>query len=104
LAATNILDLSTTCVGRSMTVKLRGEFDLCGVRAFREAVGIPEGDQRVTIDLRELTFLDVSGMHQLLLLDARSRRDGFALRIQTPPYPAARIFEITGTDRRLPLE
>jgi anti-sigma B factor antagonist len=101
---TTILDVSTASVGRSMTVTLRGELDLCGVRAFREAVGIPDGDQRVTIDLRKLTFLDATGIRQLLLLNARSRRDGFALRIQAPPYPAARIFEITGTDRRLPLE
>jgi anti-anti-sigma factor len=99
-----ILDVATTRVGRSRTVILRGEFDLCGVRAFRKAVGHPKSDERVTIDLRELAFLDVAGMSQLVLLNARSHRDGFALRIQAPPYPAARIFEITGADRRLPLE
>lgn len=87
-----------------MTVTLSGEFDSCGVREFREAVGTPKGDQRVTVDLRELDFLDTSGMHQLLLLYTRSRRDGFVLRIQAPPRPAARIFEITGMHRRLPLE
>ena len=88
MLSTKILDVSTTCAGRSMPVTLRGEFDLSGVRDFREAVGAPEGDQRVTIDLREVTLLDATGMQQLLLLAARSRRDGFGLRIQAPPHPA----------------
>jgi anti-anti-sigma factor len=90
-------------VGRSLTVRLRGEFNLSGVLRFWESVGEPERHQDVTVDLREVTFLDAAAMRQLVTLDARSRRDGFAYRIHAPPHPAARIFEITGMDSRLPL-
>jgi anti-anti-sigma factor len=103
VAAAEVLAVDASVVGRSITVRLRGEFDLSGVLRFWDSVGEPERHQDVTVDLREVTFLDGAAMRQLLTLDARSRRDGFAYRIYAPFHPAARIFEITGMNTRLPL-
>ena len=104
MAAADVLAVDASLVGRGLTVRLRGEFDLSGLLRFWEAVGEPERHQNVTVDLREVTFLDAAAMRQLVTLDARSRRDGFTFRIYAPPDPAARIFEITGMDDRLPLD
>ena len=51
----------------ALTVSLEGEFDLAGVPLFEEAVRGPVGAAaRLVIDLRELAFIDSSGISALL--------------------------------------
>ena len=91
----------------ALHVQLHGEWDLGGDEMFEEAVANVDQDpglSEVVLDLRGLTFLDSSALRQIVLLDARSRADGFSLSILRPPQPAYKVFQITGTDELLPFK
>ena len=57
---------------------------------------------RLMLDLRELSFIDSTGLHLLVALDARSRQDGFQLTLLAPRAPADRAIRVCGLDRVLP--
>lgn len=59
------------------------------------------GFKQLTLDLRELSFLDSTGLRLILAWDARSRADGFALSLVAGPPGVQRVFDITDTTRRL---
>ena len=52
-------------------------------------------------DLRDVSFLDLSGLETLIRADARARRESFALGVVPPPGPGARIFTATEAGREL---
>ena len=86
-------------------MRAAGELDRAAVHVFRRATANPEQRcRRVVVDLAGLTFLDASAVRELVSLEARSRRDGFALSIVAPGWPASRIFALAGVADRLPLE
>lgn len=77
----------------------RGELDLsCAdalhdqVRELREA-----GFDRIVVDLRQLTFLDSTGLRVLLTLHNDAQRGGHALTLIPGPREVQRVFELTGT-------
>jgi anti-anti-sigma factor len=59
------------------------------------------GFKQVTLDLREVCFLDSTGLRMILEWDARSRADGFALNLVSGPPTVQRLFDLTGTTGRL---
>lgn len=69
-----------------------GELDLAGVALFRAAVA-EHDDQQVEVDLRELTFVDSTGLRALL--EARQANPG--LRHVNPSPQLRRLAELTGT-------
>jgi anti-sigma B factor antagonist len=56
----------------------------------------------IVIDLSEVTFVDSTGLHVLLRLQAASREEGFELSIVRGGEQIAKVFEITGLDSVLP--
>ena len=60
-------------------------------------------DEILTIDLREVSDVDSSGLAALLSTYLRARREGFVLRATHPPRRVERIFVMTGVDRWLSL-
>jgi anti-sigma B factor antagonist len=60
------------------------------------------GFRHVLLDLSGLEFMDSSGVHLALALDAAARSDGFTLALVPGPAPVQRIFELTNTIGRLP--
>lgn len=61
------------------------------------------GATDVTVDLRELAFLDSSGLRLLIELHDRSRQDGWQLALLRPEQEAAAlVLRSTGADTRLP--
>jgi anti-anti-sigma factor len=87
------LEIETEAYEHTLTVRLRGEFDLSGIREFRRALMDVRGPEVTTVyvDLRELSFMGASGLRALLDLSNRSARDGFELVV------------IKGVDARLAL-
>ncbi len=85
-------------------VKPIGELDLATVSELRKQVEdmIAIGLGHVIIDLRELSFIDATGLTLLLSLTTTARRDGWQLSLIQGPGAVRRIFALTNTLKRLP--
>ena len=55
----------------------------------------------VVFDLRDVSFLDLSGLGTLVRAGARARRESFALGVVPPHGAGARIFTATDAGREL---
>lgn len=77
-------------------LELSGEFDLTAIEPF-EAAGaeIPAGTH-VTVDLRELDFIDSSGLRSFMNLDLRVRAQDGRLTLRAPPPHAERLLRLCG--------
>lgn len=83
-------------------VVLGGEFDLATAGRVERWTGELQerGFTSLVLDLRELTFIDSSGLKLLLRLDAAARADGFSFAIIDGEGPVRRLLELTClTDR-----
>jgi anti-anti-sigma factor len=82
---------------------VRGELDIAGVDEFERSLAAVESEQPpvLVIDLREVTFLDSSGLRTLLAAERRAKSDGRRLVLVRGPEPVHRVFEIALLDRRL---
>jgi len=89
----------------AVVLRVTGDFDLSAVnrveRSFDGAVDALTDS--VVFDLRDVSFLDLSGLEMLLRADARARRESFALGVVPPPAARARIFTATDAGRDLRL-
>ena len=85
----------------------RGELDLATTPELEEKVlaALQEGSLGVVLDLRELTFMDSTGVRTLVAAHQTSERTGHALTIVRPPRDSAvsRVIEISGIDEALGL-
>jgi anti-sigma B factor antagonist len=81
-----------------------GEVDLATVGVVRERVAdvTSAGFRRVVIDLRQVTFLDSTGLRLLLELNAASQSDGWELGVIQGSAEVQRVFEVTGLRSLLP--
>jgi anti-anti-sigma factor len=88
------------------TVRIRpeGEIDLATAPQLERAIGGLDGYARIVVDLRDVTFMDSSGLRLLIGLDAAARRDGWTLMLRPGRQSVQRVFEVTGMDRHLPFE
>jgi anti-anti-sigma factor len=91
------------------TLLLSGEFDASCVLRFERLVRtamdnpLPNPLPYVVIDMREVTFIDSTGLALLLRTEAASRQDGFELEILRSPAAAVRsALEASGLERVLP--
>jgi anti-anti-sigma factor len=83
---------------------LSGELDIATapqVEAAARAM-LAQGVSRLVIDLRELTFIDSSGLRMLILLSDRAVGDAWTLGLIRPTDRSLSVFEITGADENLP--
>src|SRR5215210_642131 len=55
----------------------------------------------VTLDLRGLEFIDSSGLHLIVEVDAMARRDGFNFTVVKGPERVQRIFRVSGVEEHL---
>ena len=83
---------------------LAGELDVCTAKAVRAQLDALEpGFSRLVVDLRRLTFMDSTGVRLLLDVHDAAGRDGHELVVVNGSRPVARVLELTGVDRLLPL-
>jgi anti-sigma B factor antagonist len=97
-------DVAQTAAATVMT--LGGELDVVCADAFKRRFSDATEDEpdRVVIDLRELTFIDSTGLALLLAVNEMAQDGGFALSIVSNQDDFARkIFRMTGTERLLPV-
>jgi len=85
--------------GAALRLAVHGELDLATAPALEEALRrAGEESPFVVLDLRELRFLDSTGLRTVLQADARSRADGHSLVVVRGPEPVHRVFVLAGVD------
>jgi len=84
----------------SVVVRLAGELDLevaDGVAAAVEEL-LGDGSPPVVVDLRDLSFLDSSGVHMLVAAQRSAERRHRAVSLTRGPQPVQRVLELTATE------
>jgi anti-sigma B factor antagonist len=81
-----------------------GELDLLTVRQLDAQIdGLrSSGVGTIVLDLRQLTFMDSTGLRLLLSLDAAARSDGVGFSIIDGEGPVRRLLELTRLDGHFP--
>jgi anti-sigma B factor antagonist len=83
-----------------VVVRLVGELDLDVSSDAGTAIDelLDVGFARIVVDLRDVTFLDSSGIHTLVAAERSASRHNCALSLIRGPEPVHRVFELTHTD------
>ncbi len=97
------IEIDTTSLGDTAVVSLRGELDLSVAGEVEQALLAVEQDrpQRLVLDLRDLAFIDSSGLRLVLEADLRARRDARTFALVRGPEQVHRVFLIALLDKRL---
>ena len=99
-------DLRVIENGASTRLAPAGELDIATTptleRAIAEATAEPGA--LLVLDLRELTFMDSTGLRTLAQTNARAESAGFELTIWRGSPQIERVLEISGLGALLPLE
>jgi anti-anti-sigma factor len=84
----------------TVVIALRGELDFAHAYAFDEELRGVEAQHPacIVVDLRELTFLDSSGLARLLAARRRARRAGHRLVLVRGPAAVQRLFALAAVD------
>ena len=86
---------------RETVLALRGEFDLTGIEVFESAMAGVRPRSTLVLDLRELTFMDSSGLGALIRVRERARSEGWSLLLSSPQPAVAMVLRISGLAQRL---
>jgi anti-anti-sigma factor len=99
------LTASLDRVGSAVVVAVAGELDLATAPILQERISAAEAlaPPLLVLDLRELTFLDSTGLRIVLAADAAARRDARRLVVVRGSDPVHRVFLIALLDKRLEL-
>ena len=84
-------------------VRLFGDFDITGFKQVDDELRRlqSDGEPKLTLDLRGLTFIDSSGIRAILQAEARARGLGRRLRLLAGPERVHKVFQITRLDDQL---
>jgi anti-sigma B factor antagonist len=98
------LEIETQLADARATLRLAGELDIATVPRLQEAVQsvLAAGPERLVVDLRPLSFLDSSGLRQMLMLADRAREEGWELILLRPAEQVLAIFQVTRAEENLP--
>lgn len=99
----SLFELQTSAEAYGCRAALSGEIDLSTVEDVENGVrtAIDGGNGVVAVDLREVSFLDSSGLRLLLRLHKDLDEAGRRLVVVQGPRRVARVFELTGAEAQL---
>jgi anti-anti-sigma factor len=99
----SLLDVHIEAQGDGVRIVLTGELDISTApRVEEELRRVEEGRPAVILlDLRELEFMDSTGLRVIVSADGRAREDDRALWLVRGPEAVQRIFRVTRLDERL---
>ncbi|HEV7808440.1 MAG TPA: STAS domain-containing protein [Solirubrobacteraceae bacterium] len=90
--------------GNATHIRPTGELDIATTPALEQAIAdATQTGATLVLDLRELTFMDSTGLRTLAQTNARAEADGFTLSIVRGPRQIERVLEISGLGALLPL-
>lgn len=80
-----------------------GELDIATTDQLRQEIDRLHvaGFNRLVLDLRQLRFMDSTGLRLVLEVDAGSREDGWDFSLVRGPEAVHRLFEVTKLTQRL---
>jgi len=92
----------------ALRLRVSGELDNATAPQLDHALGCAQADAALVIlDLRELEFMDSSGVHLIVAASDRARQAGGRLAVVRGPGPGPgqvdRIFALVGLERQLKL-
>ncbi len=93
--------------GETQVLSVVGELDLGTVPALARRVDAKLGEKpaALKLDLKDLTFMDSSGLRLLIELHNRSRRETWSLTLVRSKHErATAVLRLTGADAALPFE
>jgi anti-anti-sigma factor len=98
-------DIRVVRNGQATRIAPAGELDIATTPALERAIADATGEPgaALVLDLRELTFMDSTGLRTLAQTNARAQGDGFTLSIVRGPRQIERVLEISGLGPLLPL-
>jgi len=83
----------------TVVVVAAGEIDLESANGLREQLSdLLRGCRALVLDLREVVFIDSSGLHCILEIADGSAAAGVEFALVRGPRPVQRLFELTRTD------
>jgi anti-sigma B factor antagonist len=83
-------------------VGVAGALDLATAPEFRQVLGDARRDARlIVLDLRELSFIDSSGVYVILDAACEARRNGGQLLIVRGPAPVDRVLTLTEVGKQV---
>jgi anti-anti-sigma factor len=93
------LQVSVQADQHAFRLVLVGELDLASAAKLDRVLGAIASNEsrRLVVDLRDVDFIDSTGLRLLLSLRNDAKRTGRKLALRAPGGEAARIFRITGT-------
>ena len=90
--------------GDETTVRLSGELDISTAAELERVLGdlsVSDGPARIVMDLRDLRFMDSTGLRLLVTADLRLRREGRELALIPGPESVHRVFRLAMLEERL---
>jgi anti-anti-sigma factor len=100
-----LFDVKTTQEAFGLRAALSGEIDLSTVEELQRKLDVAIDGEGATdvvaLDLREVTFLDSSGLRLVLQLNDRLRQANRRMVVVMGPRRVAKVFELTGADETL---
>ncbi|MHB8233814.1 MAG: STAS domain-containing protein [Solirubrobacteraceae bacterium] len=91
--------------GASATLELVGELDISSADRLKQAVGellVERGARELTVDLRQLTFIDSSGLAALVYTSRQCDQHSCRLSVIRGSESVHSVFELTGLHELLP--
>jgi anti-anti-sigma factor len=84
-------------------IALSGDIDLAAVSAVEERIraGLDGGSSTVVLDLRQVEFMDSSGLRLILRMDHEVRERGDRFVLVRGGRRVSRVLELSGVDRQL---
>ena len=103
MVAPGNFEVATHRQDSALVVAPRGEIDLATVDLVRDAVEREwhKGEDLI-LDLREVGFMDTSGLRYVLELVEAASRNTVNLKLVRGPSAVQRVFEVSGLEPRLP--
>lgn len=92
------LEVLTAVADGQAVLSLAGELDCHTVRLLRKTLDELDGQAvpRLVFDLARLSFIDSSGLHQLVVALSRQRERGGDVVLQAPTPQTKRVLDIVG--------
>lgn len=93
--------------GTAGELVLRGELDAYtapGLSDFLAEMAVGDGPKRIVLDLRELRFIDVTGVGTLVSANNGAQRIGAELVLRSPTTQTRKLLEMTGLNQVFTIE
>jgi anti-sigma B factor antagonist len=96
------LSITTESVRGGVRVVPRGELDLQSANALEDVLReVEPAHDLVVLDLRELSFMDSTGLHVLIAADVRMRERGGDLMVVRDDSQVGKLLDLTQVTERL---